>query len=117
MKQVDYLLVGQGLAGTLLAHFLQKNGQSVHIIDNAHEGAASKVAAGVINPVTGRRFVKSWMIDDLIPFAKQTYYALTKESGVPFHYETPIVRSLFNSGEETNWLIRSDEEALSLIHI
>lgn len=109
MKQVDYLIVGQGLAGTLLAHFLLKNDQKIYIIDNAHSGAASKVAAGVINPVTGRRFVKSWMIDELIPFAKQTYQALTDECGIPFHYETPIVRSLFNSGEETHWLLRSDE--------
>ena len=108
--KVDYLIVGQGLAGTLLAHFLQKNEQSIHIIDNSHQGAASKVAAGVINPVTGRRFVKSWRIDELIPFAEETYRSIEKQHGTPFYHSIPIVRSLFNSGEETNWILRSDQE-------
>lgn len=107
--KIDYLIVGQGLAGTLLAHFLQEAQQRIHIIDNAHQGAASKIAAGVINPVTGRRFVKSWRIDSLIPFAEQTYRALETEDNIPFYHPIPIVRSLFNSGEETNWLLRSDE--------
>ncbi len=43
------------------------------MIDDAAENSSSKAAAGVINPVTGRRYVHSWMVDQLLPFAELTY--------------------------------------------
>jgi len=41
------------------------------------------VASGVINPVTGRRIVTTWMIDELMPFAVNAYQQLGKELAVP----------------------------------
>jgi len=38
-----------------------------------YPGAASKIASGVINPVTGRRVVSTWMIDELLSFAHKAY--------------------------------------------
>ena len=52
---VDFLIVGQGLAGSILALNLQQRGKSVLVIDNEHYGSASQVAAGLINPVNGHR--------------------------------------------------------------
>lgn len=108
-KVLDYLIVGQGLAGTLLAHFLLKIGKAIHIIDNDYERAASKVAAGIVNPVTGRRYVKSWKIDELLPFVQQTYQELETELGVKLFHSIPIIRTLFNRREENDWLNRSGE--------
>lgn len=71
--QVDYLIIGQGIAGTMLSWFLHKEGKSYIIIDEPRANSSSKVAAGVINPITGRRFVRSWMIDQIMPFAAGTY--------------------------------------------
>ena len=71
--QVEYLIIGQGICGTMLSWFLQQAGQRFLIIDNDLPDAPSKVAAGIINPVTGRRFAYSWMIDTVMPFAVQTY--------------------------------------------
>ena len=59
----DFLIVGQGLAGTLLAWEFERAGFSFAIADAGHGRAASGVAAGIINPITGRRLVKSWRID------------------------------------------------------
>lgn len=70
---IDVLIVGQGICGSLLSWFLHKAGKSFLIIDDNANDTASKVAAGIINPVTGRRFVYSWMIDTVIPFAENTY--------------------------------------------
>lgn len=53
--QVDVLIIGQGLAGSILAFELIERGQSVLVIDNAHSGSSSKIAAGIINPITGHR--------------------------------------------------------------
>jgi glycine/D-amino acid oxidase-like deaminating enzyme len=73
---VDYLIVGQGIAGSLLAWFLHGAGKSFVVIDNGADVTASKVAAGVINPVTGRRYHTTWKADELHPFAFKTYSEL-----------------------------------------
>ncbi len=107
----DFLIIGQGLAGALLAHFLRQAGKTVLVIDEGAEHTSSKVAAGIINPVTGRFFVKSWRIDDLLPVAKSTYQTLEKELGVKLYREIPVVRALFSAGEENDWLARSGDPA------
>ncbi|MBL7793554.1 MAG: FAD-binding oxidoreductase [Saprospiraceae bacterium] len=109
--QVDTLIVGQGLAGTLLAHFLIEAGQTVCVIDDDYPRAATRVAAGVINPVTGRSFVKSWRVDELIPFARQTYQQLESLLGLPLYHERNIIRALSHQGDENDWLGRSADPA------
>jgi glycine oxidase len=108
MNEQDYIIVGQGVAGSLLAYFLRKNGQKVVIFDNYTEGSpsSSKIAAGVINPITGRRFVKSWRIDELIPSAKRTYQELETLLNIPIWHDRRIVRTLSNAEEENNFLLR-----------
>jgi glycine/D-amino acid oxidase-like deaminating enzyme len=71
--QVDYLIIGQGLCGTWLSYYLQKAGRSFIVIDQPQPFSASAVAAGIVNPVTGRRIVKTWMIDELLPYVQQCY--------------------------------------------
>jgi glycine oxidase len=109
--QVDTLIVGQGLAGTLLAHFLIEAGQTVCVIDDDYPRAATRVAAGVINPVTGRRVVKSWRVDEFIPFARQTYQQLESLLGLPLYHERNILRALSHQGDENDWLGRSADPA------
>lgn len=78
MYQVDYIIVGQGLCGTFLSYQFYKNNISFALFDEAKELTASKVASGVINPVTGRRLVKTWMIDEVMPQAVKQYKDLEK---------------------------------------
>ncbi len=73
MEEIDVLVVGQGLAGTWLSWWLEQAGLSCLVIDDADHSSASIHAAGLINPVTGRRMVKTWMIDELMPFAWKAY--------------------------------------------
>ena len=107
--KIDYLIVGQGLAGSLLAYFLEKAGASIYVIDPDGEGSASRRAAGLINPVTGRYFVKSWRVDELIPFARQTYRELEHLLGGSFFHERTILRALTSAKEENDWLARAGD--------
>lgn len=75
--QVDVLIVGQGISGTMLSWFLHKQGKSFLVIDEGKESTASSIAAGLINPVTGRRYVTTWMADTLMSWAKTTYSEIT----------------------------------------
>lgn len=71
--ETDILIIGQGICGSLLSWWLEQAGLSFIVIDEARPYTASRAAAGLINPVTGRRIVKTWMIDELLPFAHRTY--------------------------------------------
>ena len=78
----DYIIVGQGVSGTFLSWYLINAGKKVLVIDEQKPFTASKVASGVINPVTGRRIVRTWMIETLMPFAFEAYTTIGNELGV-----------------------------------
>ena len=59
MKSADYIIVGQGLAASLLAHDLLEKNKSVLIVDKPHAAMASKVAAGLFNPIGVKRCIPS----------------------------------------------------------
>jgi glycine/D-amino acid oxidase-like deaminating enzyme len=69
----DYVIVGQGICGTLLSYFLKLEEKKVLVIDEPKPYTASKVASGVINPITGRRLVRTWMIEEIMPFSVDVY--------------------------------------------
>ncbi len=79
--QVDYMIVGQGLCGTFLSWNLSKAGKKVLVIDESSPNSSTKLASGVINPVTGRRIVLTWEIETLLPFAWEAYTQLGKDIG------------------------------------
>ena len=80
--EVDYLIIGQGVAGTWLTYFLSKTDKRFLVIDQVDPSSSSRVAAGLINPVTGRRVVKTWRIDELLPFAEKHYTEMGEELGI-----------------------------------
>jgi glycine/D-amino acid oxidase-like deaminating enzyme len=82
-KHIDYLIVGKGITGTFLSYYLLQEGKKIIVIDDAKPYTASKIASGVINPVTGRRIVKTWMIDEVMPFAVEAYQQLEQMLQVP----------------------------------
>lgn len=97
------LILGQGLAGTLLGWELQWAGVDFTLVDAGPAGAATSAAAGLINPVTGRRLVKSWRIDALLPAARATYGAIETELGVALWHDVRIRRLFADERERSFW--------------
>ena len=95
----DILIVGQGLAGTMLAWELERAGAKFQIVDAGHANSASRVAAGIINPITGQRIVKSWRVDTMLPAARDSYQALERQLGVPLWREMRVRRLYLNEKE------------------
>ncbi len=89
--EVDYIIIGQGISGSFLSHDLVKSGMTVMVIDESHPFTASKVASGVINPITGRRMVRTWEIEKLMPFAVSAYTEWGKELNVPLVQQCNIL--------------------------
>lgn len=61
--------------------------------------AAYKVAAGVINPVTGRWMTKSCQIDSLLPCAEQFYREIEACFDIEIYYPIPLLRYCQNADD------------------
>ncbi len=98
--KTDFLIIGQGLAGSLLAWELVKRDQQVIVVDSGGDNA-SLISAGIVNPVTGMRFVKSANVDTLLPAALKYYKKISEALNQIFFIEKPMLRIFKNSAELT----------------
>jgi glycine/D-amino acid oxidase-like deaminating enzyme len=106
---VDFLLVGQGLAGSVLALQLLQEGQRVFVLNNSQANISSTVAAGVYNPITGAKMSKSWLVGDLFPYLRTFYEKAQKILSVNFLHPMPIFRPFLTDEERAAWLQRSKQ--------
>lgn len=90
METVDYILAGQGVAGTVLAWEMKQAGLKIAVFDDGRADAASRLAAGIINPLSGRLFEVSWQYETVYPLAKATYRAMEAEMGISVFTERDI---------------------------
>lgn len=97
------MIIGQGLAGTTLAWRLLQRGHEVLVIDRGGGESCSRVAAGLINPITGRYLSKSWRIDEMLPVAWEFYREIERLTGCRFLHEMPVVRLFKSDNEVEAW--------------
>ena len=96
------LIAGQGLAGTAVAWRLWERGIKFVIADPDEAVTASRIAAGLVTPVTGRRLNLSWRIYELLPEARGFYASVGKTLGENYYHETDYLR-LLNDEREAAW--------------
>jgi glycine/D-amino acid oxidase-like deaminating enzyme/ubiquinone/menaquinone biosynthesis C-methylase UbiE len=95
----DIVILGQGLAGTTLAWWLRWKGLRVLVIDRDDEVTSSKIAAGLMTPITGQKLVKTWRLADLWPAAVSFYRRVELETNSSYFREVSMVRLLANPVE------------------
>ncbi len=88
---LDYIIVGQGLVGTWMSYYAQKASKTFIIVNDPKIPSSTSVASGVINPVTGRRIVQTWKIDELLPNAVNAYKELGDHLDQQLIQEAPVV--------------------------
>lgn len=93
------LIVGQGIAGTALGWEFERAGFSFEIADAGLAGAASRVAAGIVNPITGQRFVKNWRVDSLLAPARAFYREIESELSLRILSDVRIWRMFTGSAD------------------
>jgi glycine/D-amino acid oxidase-like deaminating enzyme len=120
-KQADLIIIGGGIAGTNLALEAIRFGLKPVVFDAGDPASASRMAAGVINPITGRSMNKSWMVDDFLPSSDEFYKYWEKETALSFYRESETIRYLPNTKAENDWTAKQgiaeyspylDEQAL-----
>ena len=99
----DFIIVGQGLAGTTLAWHLHDSGQRVLLIDAAQPVTSSKIAAGLITPITGQRLVLTSRFDEYLTLAREFYTGIEDRTGRKFFHPRTAVRLFQSDTERQQW--------------
>jgi glycine oxidase len=106
IRAVDYLIVGQGLAGSVFAALLLERGRSFLVVDDNHRTAASKAAGGIINPITGKRLNRPALIGELLQEAFSTYPKIERLLSVPLFSKRNVLRLFTDSVEQQRWEVK-----------
>ncbi len=109
-KSTNYFIAGLGLAGAIMAIRLHQEGKSFMVWDDDSENAASKAAAGLFNPISGRNMVKTWKADLLFPELMDFYSNAEILLDRKFFYPRSIYRPFISTMEQNEWMGRSSND-------
>lgn len=108
---VEYIVVGCGLAGISFCEHLRKEGHSFVVFDNDSQ-KASTTAAGMYNPVILKRFTEVWDAQIQLDYAIPFYSELEELLEAKLIYPYSIYRRFSSVEEQNNWYTASDKPAL-----
>lgn len=111
MKEVDYIIVGDGFAGYFFAHQLILNKKSFVLFGAGKEGA-SKISAGVVNPVVLKKFTTFWLAQEQILYLRQMMEEIETYTGRNYLISEPIGRILHDETERKLWTAKAQTETL-----
>lgn len=112
----SYIVVGQGLAGSILAYELLKQGHTVTVIDSDSGARSSRVAAGIYHPLVFKRTTLTWKYEVLFDYLEEYYPNLEKELSGKFYNPMPYLRFFASDVERKNWLkFMADDEYKSFL--
>ncbi len=110
MKNKKVLIVGQGLAGSILAFQLHQAGFQVKIYNAPQPYFTSSLAAGgLFNPVTGRKLEQTWLADELFQTLFSFYPYLEQQLSAQFFFPMPLFRPFAND-DMRNWLLERKDQ-------
>ena len=97
------MIIGQGIAGSMIAFELYKRAVSFDIINKTDYNSSSHVAAGLYNPITGRKMVKTWNADKVFSGLEHYYEELERFLRIKFLNSSGIYRPFFSLEEQNDW--------------
>ena len=102
---MNILIIGQGIAGSCLAWELKRRGAEFTVADRPIAETASRVAAGLVNPLTGRAFRPGWRQEECLAAAEAFYPETERELGGSWWQKTPIFREVETEDQFEIWQI------------
>ena len=112
MKEFDYIIVGQGIAGTVLAFQLRLKGKHVFVIDKNRDFTSSKIAPGTYNPMVLKRFTPCWKVEDQLTPLYDFLNAFETSFNTSIHVPLKLWRRFASIQEQNLWLEKSDHHRL-----
>lgn len=112
MSKVEYLIVGQGIAGSCLALKLIKENKSFLVIDE-DKNKASTVAVGIFNTVVLKRFALIWDADEQLKLLYKYFGDFERLLDEELIVRIPTYRIFNNHNEIETWQKKSKREELT----
>ena len=107
--EYDFLIVGLGITGSILAIELEARKKKFKIINLNSDHTSSKVAAGIMHPLALKRGSIAWRGKEFFEFSNQFYKNLELKNNTNF-YKNYTLRRVFSSFEEqNNWIGKSSD--------
>lgn len=110
--EVDYIIVGCGIAGISFCEQLKKHYKTFVVFDDNSQQSSS-VAGGLYNPVVLKRFTPVWKSKEQLYIALSLYHQLETEYNVKLDYKIPVYRKFASLEEQNDWFAASDKPILS----
>lgn len=110
--EVDYLIIGSGLAGISFAETCLLNHRTILVINNNSQNSTT-IAGGLYNPVVLKRFTKIWEAEAQLEISIPFYKTLEEKLHEKFLFEISLLRKLNSIEEQNNWFTASDKPTLS----
>jgi len=102
-----WLIIGQGLAGSVLAHQCQHQGIDIDIWNDETQYCSSKYAAGLWNPVSFKRITAPEHINDLLHHCTTFFERCNEVLGVKSFHHSSIHRIFPDAQYGRDWDMKS----------
>jgi len=96
----EFCIVGQGLAGTTLAWMLKLRNKSVLVLDRNEAVTSSRIAAGLLTPITGPKLARTVYWDECRDRAEAFYRQIERMTSTHFFRSQPAVHLLRSETEQ-----------------
>ena len=111
MIEVDYIVVGCGLASIAFCEQLRENNKSFVVFDDNSQ-QSSIVAAGLYNPVILKRFSEVWKAREQLDIALPLYQRIERDLNITIDFKLQLLRRFASIEEQNLWFSASDKPSL-----
>lgn len=108
---LDYIVVGLGLAGINFCELLRKNKKSFAVYDSG-DNYSSWVSGGLYNPVILKRLTLSWDAHQQLERALPVYKEIEERLEVKLDYQLPVHKKFQSVEDLNNWVVACDKPHL-----
>lgn len=109
MQKENILIVGQGIAGSVLAFQFPEDQFEVTILDDGHLSSSSMVAAGMWNPLSFKKPSVGWNSERLLASAREVYGTISEKLKIDFFHFLPLNRIFPDQRSANDWDDKSTE--------
>ena len=109
--ELDYIVVGLGLAGINFCEVLRKAGKSFVVYDKG-ENYSSWVSGGLYNPVILKRLTLSWNANEQMERAHFVYKEIEDRLGIQLDHKLRVHKKFQSVEDLNNWVVASDKPHL-----
>ena len=106
----DFLIVGQGITGSIVALQLKKNSKKFKLIEEGSPNTSSKVAAGIVHPISLKRCNLSWRGREFYEFSDSFYKEINFESNTELYKPYKLLRIFASFEEQNNWIGKTNNK-------